>query len=93
MESLTSPKITVGLHCLRLRTKSMYVTSVVDPAEATFYDSYESGRVLVRRDPERLRAGRASRSGPMSAAAAAAAAGCSSRKRPRPESQRKERDS
>ena len=25
MESLTSPKITVGLHCLRLRTKSMYV--------------------------------------------------------------------
>jgi hypothetical protein len=42
MESLTSPKITVGLHCLRLRTKSMYVAAVVDPAEATFYDSYES---------------------------------------------------
>jgi hypothetical protein len=42
MESLTSPKITVGLHCLRLRTKSMYVSAVVDPAEATFYDAYES---------------------------------------------------
>jgi hypothetical protein len=42
MESLTSPKITVGLHCLRLRTKSMYVASVVDPAESTFYDSYET---------------------------------------------------
>ena len=42
MESLTSPKITVGLHCLHLRTKSMYVQAVVDPAEATFYDSYES---------------------------------------------------
>jgi len=41
MESLTSPKITVGLHCLRLRTKSMYVNAVVDPAEATFYDRYE----------------------------------------------------
>jgi hypothetical protein len=42
MESLTSPKITVGVHCLRLRTKSMYVMAVVDPDEATFYDSYES---------------------------------------------------
>jgi len=42
MESLTSPKITVGLHCLHLRTKSMYVTAVVDPAEATFYDPYET---------------------------------------------------
>ena len=42
MQSLTSPKITVGLHCLRLRTKSMYVASVVDPDEATFYDRYES---------------------------------------------------
>ena len=42
MESLTSPKITVGLHCVRLRTKSMYVSAVVDPDERTFYDSYES---------------------------------------------------
>ena len=42
MESLTSPKITVGVHCLRLRTKSMYVASVVDPAERTFYDPYEA---------------------------------------------------
>ena len=42
MESLTSPKITVGVHCVRLRTKSMYVASVVDPAEATFYDPYET---------------------------------------------------
>jgi hypothetical protein len=42
MESLTSPKITVGLHCVRLRTKSMYITAVVDPDESTFYDSYET---------------------------------------------------
>lgn len=42
MESLTSPKITVGFHCMRLRTKSMYVSSVVDPDEATFYDPYEA---------------------------------------------------
>jgi hypothetical protein len=42
MESLSSPKITVGLHCLRLRTKSMYVNAVLDPAEATFYDPYET---------------------------------------------------
>ena len=42
MEALTSPKITVGHHCLSIRTKSMYIASVVDPAEATFYDSYEA---------------------------------------------------
>jgi hypothetical protein len=42
MESLTSPKITVGVHCLRIRTKSMYVAAVVDPAESTFYDPYEA---------------------------------------------------
>lgn len=42
MESLTSPKITVGVHCLKLRTKGMYVMSVVDPDEAMFYDKYES---------------------------------------------------
>ena len=41
MESLTSPKITVGVHCLKLRTKSMYLNAVVDPAEPTFYDSYD----------------------------------------------------
>ena len=42
MEALTSPKITVGHHCLQIRTKSMYIASVVDPAEATFYDPYEA---------------------------------------------------
>ena len=42
MEALTSPRITVGVHCLRLRTKSMYVSSIVDPDESTFYDSSES---------------------------------------------------
>lgn len=41
MESLTSPKITVGVHCLKLRTKSMYLQAVVDPAEGTFYDRYD----------------------------------------------------
>lgn len=42
MESLTSPKITVGVHCLKIRTKRMYVQTVVDPAEATFYDAYDT---------------------------------------------------
>jgi hypothetical protein len=42
MESLTSPKITVGVHCLKLRTKGMYVNAVVDPDESTFYDKYEA---------------------------------------------------
>jgi hypothetical protein len=41
MESLTSPKVTVGVHCIKLRTKSMYINAVVDPAERTFYDSYD----------------------------------------------------
>lgn len=38
MESLTSPKITVGVHCLKLRTKAMYIQSIVDPFEASLYD-------------------------------------------------------
>ena len=41
MESLSSPKVIVGVHCHKLRTKSMYIQAVVDPAEATFYDSYD----------------------------------------------------
>ena len=41
MEPLSSPKITVGVHCLQLRTKSMYLNAVVDPGEQTFYDSYD----------------------------------------------------
>jgi hypothetical protein len=42
MESLTSPKIIVGLHCLKLRTKGMYIPALVDPDESTFYDKYET---------------------------------------------------
>ena len=42
MESLNSPKVTVGVHCLRIRTKGMYVAAVVDPAESSFYDPYEA---------------------------------------------------
>ena len=41
MEASDSPKITVGVHCLSLRHKGMYITSVSDPDEATFYDSYD----------------------------------------------------
>jgi hypothetical protein len=41
MESLTSPKVTVGVHCLRIRTKRMYIAALVDPDEARFYDPYE----------------------------------------------------
>lgn len=42
MEALTSPKVVPGLHCLKLRTKGMYLHPVVDPDEATFYDKYDS---------------------------------------------------
>jgi hypothetical protein len=41
MDALTSSKITVGVHCMKLRTKSMYIQAVVDPAENTFYDKYD----------------------------------------------------
>ena len=42
MESLNSPKIIVGVHCLKLRTKRMYLNAIVDPDEATFCDPCES---------------------------------------------------
>jgi len=42
MESLTASAVTVGVHCLKLRTKGMYVQSVVDPDESTFYDAYDN---------------------------------------------------
>jgi hypothetical protein len=42
MLTLISPKINVGVHCSRLRTKSMYLNAVVDPAESTFYDPYDA---------------------------------------------------
>ena len=42
MDALTSPKITVGVHCQKLRTKGMYINAVVDPAEATLYDKYDA---------------------------------------------------
>ena len=38
MEPLISPKVTVGVHCVELRTKSMYINALVDPAERTFYE-------------------------------------------------------
>jgi hypothetical protein len=41
MEALTSPKIIVGMHCMKIRTKSMYIQAVVDPAERTFYDAFD----------------------------------------------------
>jgi len=42
MLSLKLPKIQVGEHCLKLRTKSMYINAVVDPDEVTLYDSYDN---------------------------------------------------
>ncbi len=36
MLTLISPKITVGVHCAKLRTKSMYLNAVVDPDEVDF---------------------------------------------------------
>ena len=42
MEDLTSPRIIVGVHCLNLRTKRMYIQTAVDPDEPKFYDNYET---------------------------------------------------
>lgn len=42
MEALTSPKITIGTHCSKIRTKSMYLNAIVDPDEATFYDHVDT---------------------------------------------------
>ena len=59
MEHLTSPKITIGVHCLVLRHKGMYVMSVPDPDESQFYDTrLRLDGLLVRRDADRLRPGR-----------------------------------
>jgi hypothetical protein len=43
MEWLNSPKIVAGVHCLKLRTKSMYVNFVVDPdGPASYDDQYDT---------------------------------------------------
>jgi hypothetical protein len=42
MDALNSPKIVPGVHCIKLRTKGMYVQSVVDPDEAKFYDAADT---------------------------------------------------
>jgi hypothetical protein len=41
MESLTS-SIAVGVHCVKLRTRGMYLQSAVDPNESRLYDSYDN---------------------------------------------------
>ena len=42
MEHLVSPKLTIGVHCLILRHKGMYVMAVPDPLEAACYDTAAS---------------------------------------------------
>ena len=42
MEHLTSPKIKIGVHCLNLRHKGMYVLATPYPEESQFYDAYDS---------------------------------------------------
>ena len=54
MESLISPKIVVGVHCQKLRTKGMYIPAMVDPDEATFYDKYETSAYWCAIDADRL---------------------------------------
>ena len=49
MEHLTSPKLTIGVHCLSLRHKGMYVMSVPDPDESKFYDTGNGHRLRSRR--------------------------------------------
>jgi hypothetical protein len=42
MEPLSSPKVTPGVHCHKLRTKMMYINAAVDSHAATLYDPYEA---------------------------------------------------
>jgi hypothetical protein len=42
MHELTSPKLQAGVHCLSLRHKGMYVTSVPNPDEAQLFDPVDS---------------------------------------------------
>ena len=56
MESLTSPKIIVGVHCLKLRTKGMYIPALVDPDESHVLRQVRDLCVLVCDDADRLRA-------------------------------------
>jgi len=42
MEELHSTKITFGVHCLSIRHKQMYTTSVPNPGEDKFYDAYDA---------------------------------------------------
>jgi hypothetical protein len=42
MHDLTSPKLTRGVHCLNLRHKGMYVTSVPDPDASRFFDEVDT---------------------------------------------------
>jgi len=34
-------KITPGVHCLKLRTKQMYINATVDPPDVPLYDPYD----------------------------------------------------
>jgi hypothetical protein len=40
---LHSLKIVLGVHCLQIRHKDMYITSVPNPGEEQFYDPYDAG--------------------------------------------------
>ncbi len=42
MEHLVSPKLTLGVHCLILRHKGMYVMTSPDPSESNCYDTSAS---------------------------------------------------
>ena len=42
MDHLTSPKLTPGVHCVKLRHKGMYVTAGAYPEELSFYDAYDA---------------------------------------------------
>ena len=42
MDHLTSPKLTPGVHCVKLRHKGMYVTAGAYPEELSIYDAYDA---------------------------------------------------
>ena len=35
-------KITAGVHCLKLRTKQMYINATVESTDTTLYDPYDT---------------------------------------------------
>jgi hypothetical protein len=58
MLTLTSPKITVGVHCAKLRTQRACTECRRGPRRVKVLRPIRQNRLLVRDDPDRVRARR-----------------------------------